>query len=333
MPVSIETTELTKRFPKGSGYKELIMPWKRTYKTALDHINLRIETGEVFGLLGTNGAGKTTLLKTLATLLLPDEGQVMVQGWDVARHPEKVKPLLGYVVSDERSFFWRLTARQNLRFFSQMNEIPRREIDSYVENLLSLVDLKDVADERVMRFSTGMKHRLAIARGLIADPSILLLDEPTRSLDPHSTRTVWDLIKEELVGRLGKTVVIATHDMEEATHLCDRVAIINQGKIKACDTVTALRAAFSGTVHCFISVRGISPQTATEVSEIKGVQSFSVISPNGHPEYSLELTLDDPSVQVPAIVDHLVAAGGRVLRVNQEPRSLSEVVMAMTEVS
>lgn len=333
MSVSIETTELTKRFPIGVGYKELLMPWKRSFKTALDRINLRIESGEVFGLLGTNGAGKTTLMKTLATLLLPDEGNVMVQGWDVARHPEKVKPLLGYVVSDERSFFWRLTATQNLRFFSQMNEIPRREIDGYVENLLSLVDLKDVADVRVMRFSTGMKHRLAIARGLIADPSILLLDEPTRSLDPQSTRSVWDLIKEELAGRLGKTVIIATHDMEEATHLCDRVAIIHQGKLRACDTVAALRGAFSGAVHCSISVRDISPQTATEISEIQGVQSFSAIFPNGHQEYSLELTLDDPLVQVPAIVDHLVAAGGRVLQVNHEPRSLTDVVMALTEVS
>ena len=231
MSVSIETIELTKRFPRGLGYKELLMPWKRSFNMALENINLRIESGEVFGLLGTNGAGKTTLMKTLATLLLPDEGRVMVQGWDVARHPEKVKPLLGYVVSDERSFFWRLTARQNLRFFSRMNEIPRREIDVYVENLLSLVDLKDVADERVMRFSTGMKHRLSIARGLIADPSILLLDEPTRSLDPQSTRNVWDLIKEELVGRLGKTVIIATHDMEEATHLCDRVAIIHRNSL------------------------------------------------------------------------------------------------------
>ena len=333
MSVSIETIELTKRFPQGIGYKELLMPWKRTYKTALDNINLRIDSGEVFGLLGTNGAGKTTLMKTLATLLLPDEGRVIVQGWDVARHPEKVKPLLGYIVSDERSFFWRLTARQNLRFFSRMNEIPRREIDSYVENLLSQVDLLDVADERVMRFSTGMKHRLSIARGLIADPSILLLDEPTRSLDPQSTRNVWDLIKEELVGRLGKTVIIATHDMEEATYLCDRVAIIHQGKVRACDTVAALRAAFSGVAHCSISVRGISFQTVTEVSRIQGVQSFNAISPNGHQEYSLELTLDDPMLQVPAIVDHLVAAGGKVLQVNQEPRSLTDVVMSLTEAS
>lgn len=333
MSADVQVVELTKRFPSSAGYRDMLMPWRRQFKTALHCVNLRIERGEVFGLLGPNGAGKTTLMKVLAGLVLPDSGHALVRGYDVARYPEKTKAFLGYMIGDERSFYWRLTGRQNLRFFALLNDLPRREIGPRVHQLLSLVGLIDAADERVMTYSSGMKQRLIIARGLLADPAILLLDEPTRSLDPLGARHLWELIKGELIGRLGKTIVIATHNMEEATYLCDRVAVLHQGQVKACGTVAELRDTLTGLERCSISVCDISHDALAQVSSLHGVQTVSMIAPNGHREYLLELTVEDPTVQVPAVIDLLVGAGGRVLQVTRQPRPLSEVIAALTEAS
>ena len=220
---------------------------------ALDDVNLLLGHGEVLGLLGTNGAGKSTLLKILATLILPNAGRVSVHGWDVATDADRVRRLVGFASGDERSFYWRLTGRQNLEFFAAFQGLAPRVARGRIETLRERLGL-EALDRRFALYSTGMRHRLALARALLAEPAILLLDEPTRSLDPLATAAVHDLIRTTLLGERGCTLVVATHDLAEAEALCDRVAILHRGRLVADDTVhaltggTALSAVFEDVV-------------------------------------------------------------------------------------
>ena len=207
---------------------------------ALKGIDLHVKTGEIFGLLGPNGAGKTTLVKILSCLVLPDRGRAVVGGEDV-RHENKVKPQIGLVHSDERSFYWRLTGRENLRFFARLYDVPGRRIDARIAELLAKVDLVEAADRRFSDYSSGMKQRLAIARALLHDPPILLMDEPTRSLDPASSLALRAFIRDELKGRDGKTILLATHNLREAEVLCDRLAILVKGTVRQVGTVAEVR--------------------------------------------------------------------------------------------
>jgi len=263
--------------------------------------------------------------------VLPDEGQVRINGVDVAKHPGKSGRHLMYVSGEERSLYWRLTGKQNLRFFAVLNEVPRRRVEQRVGELLSLVGLVEAVDERVVKYSTGMKQRLAIARGLLADPDILLLDEPTKSLDPVSARHLWTFIKEDLVGRHHKTLVIATHNMEEATHLCDQVAILHRGEVKACDTVAALADRLSTRGRCTIIVNNASYETIAQLRNLTGVHSVNTTARNGHQEFSLEVTVEEPDVHIPLVIEHLVRVGGRVVQVGQKKASLGDVIAALAE--
>jgi len=331
MQYAIELERVSKRFPRRAGYKDILTFWRRQYMTALDGVSLRVPQAGVFGLLGPNGAGKTTLLKILAGLVLPDEGQVRINGVDVAEHPGKSGHHLMYVSGEERSLYWRLTGKQNLRFFAVLNEVPRRRVEQRVGELLSLVGLVEAADERVVKYSTGMKQRLAIARGLLADPDILLLDEPTKSLDPVRARDLWTFIKEDLVGRHHKTLVIATHNMEEATYLCDQVAILHRGEVKACDTVAALADRLSTPGRRTIIVNNTSYETIAQLRNLAGVHSVNTTARNGHQDFSLEVVVEEPDVHIPLVVEHLVRVGGRVVQVAQERASLGDVIAALSE--
>ncbi len=228
MVYAAETVELTKRFTKDSGYLSLILPSRRKIVPALQGVNLNVAEGKVLGLLGTNGAGKTTLLKILAGLVLPNEGRAFVCGYDVAKDQGEAKEHVGYVVTEERSFYWRLTGKQNLDFFGRMNNIGRRERQAQIEELAERLDLGDALDTRVLYYSTGMRQKLAIARALLRRPRLLLMDEPTRSLDPVVTAEVRRFVKEELVERDGRTVIVATHDLDEARRMCDSIAIMHK---------------------------------------------------------------------------------------------------------
>jgi len=209
----------------------------------VDGVDLLVEKGEVFGILGPNGAGKTTLIKILCTLILPTEGIARVNGYDVEKESGKVRESIGLVTTDERSFYWRLTGRQNLEFFASLHNFYSDDARDMVDELLGVVDLKFAADERFLNYSAGMKQRMAIARGLLNDPAVLLMDEPTRSLDPGAAQGLRDFIKEEIVRERGKTIFISTHNLEEAEQLCDRVAIFDDGNIKAIGSPGELKTA------------------------------------------------------------------------------------------
>jgi ABC-2 type transport system ATP-binding protein len=231
---AVSVRGLVKRYPLVRRYRELVMhPFRRKFVTALDGVDLEVGAGRCHCLLGPNGAGKTTLIKILATLVLPDGGQVCVEGFDVERDPGRVKKAIGLAVGDERSFYWRLTGRQNLMFFAAVSDIPAAEARRRVAGILDLVGLGEIADLRFNAYSTGKRQMLAFARALLTDARILFVDEPTRSLDPGSARKIRAFIRGELVGRQGRTVFWATHNLAEAAEVADDIAIIDKGRIRA----------------------------------------------------------------------------------------------------
>lgn len=203
---------------------------------ALKGISLTVSSGEVLGLLGPNGSGKSTTLKLISTMLLPDGGEVVVQGWETRRDGQQVRGSVGFAVAAERSFFPRLTIRENLEFFAALENVRRREVSHRVESVLLQVSLNDVAGKQVMKLSSGMYQRLGIARAIIKKPAILLLDEPTRSLDAAAADELWSLIRN--LSATGTTVLLATHNFEEAAAVCDRVALLRQGELLAIETTT-----------------------------------------------------------------------------------------------
>jgi ABC-2 type transport system ATP-binding protein len=194
-------------------------------------VSLSVGRGEVLGLLGPNGAGKTTLIKILATLIMPDGGSASIAGHDVAQSPELVRAKIGLVNTNERSFYWRLTGKQNLDFFAKLYNLHGRVQHQRVNELLTFVGLIDKADTPFMTYSTGQRQRLAIARSLLSDPEVLLFDEPTSSLDPVGSAELIKFVKQELVGKNKKTVIWCTHDLNEAEKVSNQIAIINQGKV------------------------------------------------------------------------------------------------------
>jgi ABC-2 type transport system ATP-binding protein len=208
---------------------------------ALRGVDLHVKQGEIFGLLGPNGAGKTTLVKILSCLVLPDRGRATIGGEDV-RDENKVKAKFGLVHSDERSFYWRLSGLENLRFFARLYDVPAARIESRIGELLRKVDLVDAAPRRFSDYSSGMKQRLSIARALLHDPPILLMDEPTRSLDPAASLALRAMIRDELKREGGKTILLATHNLREAETLCDRIAILVAGTVRQVGTVAEVRS-------------------------------------------------------------------------------------------
>lgn len=329
MSLAIETVDLGKRFTVSQGYRDLL-PWRKRRQTAaLQEVALQVPRGEVFGVLGPNGAGKTTLFKILGTLVLPTTGVARVMGRDVVEEPRAVRRVLTYVVSEERSLYWRLSGRQNLQYFAALNDIPRGEASRRIADLLALLGLDDVADRRVMYYSTGMRQKLALARGLLTDPEILLLDEPARSLDPLAARSFWQFIKEELIARQGKTILLATHNLEEARKVCHRVAVLRQGRVRACGTVAELTAVAPGQHRYSLTLASSTNGVSYELAGIQGVLDVkALLSENGGPVY-LDVTMTQPEVQVPLILERLVAAREKVLACTPQEQSLDDVLAAL----
>lgn len=259
---AVETTALTKRFPNAAGWRNLFSRGEPA-RPALDGVELVVGEGELFGLLGPNGAGKTTLVKILSTLIQPTSGNARVNGYDLSQDIA-IKATIGLVTSDERSFYWRLSGQQNLEFFARLQGIPGGQVKERVAAVMEQVGIEDVAEQRFMVYSTGMRQRLSIARALLKEPRLLFLDEPTKGLDPLATRRLRQLIRDELVERHGITVLLTTHDLEEAEILCDRIAILHQGRLRAVGTMDELRRSLNISGRVVIQVASL-PNPAREL--------------------------------------------------------------------
>lgn len=232
---------LVKRFPTRRSVSEIVRaPFAKPREEVLRGVSLEVGRGEFFGLLGPNGAGKTTLFKILATLVLADAGEVEVEGIDPGRAPDRVKALLTPVIADERSLYWRLSGRENLKLYAALYGLKAGEREVEVDRLLEAVGLTEAGARMAGTYSSGMKQRLLIARALLSRPRVLLLDEPTRSLDPVGARAFRRFLRSELVENQGCTVLLATHDADEAFELCDRLAVLDRGRVVAAGTARDL---------------------------------------------------------------------------------------------
>ncbi len=223
---------------------------------ALRGITFTVNYGEVVGLLGPNGAGKTTTIKILSTLLLPDSGEVRIGGFDVVKEASKVRKLIGVMLSVEKGFYGKLTGRENLIYFGSLYGLSGAELKRRVDEMMELVGLKELEaeDKLYEEYSTGMKARLSLARALLKDPPVLLLDEPTLGLDPMSARKVRDLVKS-LAFREGKAIIYTTHNMFEAELVCDKILLINKGLIVASGTPEELKKKVSDIKTVILQVR------------------------------------------------------------------------------
>jgi len=246
---------------------------KKRETLAVNNISFEVRHGELFGMLGPNGAGKTTTIKMMTTLLLPTSGQIKVLGHDVAKDPFAVRKRIGLVLGGERGLYTRVTARQNLRYFADLYAVPMNIREKRINDLLERVDLKERADTRVEDYSRGMKQRLHLAKGLINDPEVIFLDEPTIGLDPEAALDARRMIKELV--REGKTLLLTTHYMYEADELCDRIAVINKGKIVALDTPKGLKSLVKDL--CIIEVEGfgITDKDTELLRSLPGVKAVS----------------------------------------------------------
>jgi ABC-2 type transport system ATP-binding protein len=289
-------------------------------RPVLDSVSLTVQRGEIFGLVGANGAGKTTLLKILSTVLLPEHGSVVVDGIDALAHPAQVRTRLAVVPADERALFWRISATENVRLFASMYGLRGAERDDAVRQALLLVGLGDVGQQQVGSFSSGMRQRTLIARALVTRPPILILDEPTRSLDPVTARELRRFIRDVLCNALGATILLATHSTEEAMQLCDRAALLVRGRIVATDTLQNLQAAVGGA-RVRVRVDAAHEARARALLHLP----VDVISATADGMVTLDATLPD-LVHAPVVVEALVRAGVRVAEFAPIALSLADLL-------
>ncbi len=326
---AVETRDLVKVFERG---RRTI--WQRVRRErdqrdrfrAVDGIDLVVEPGEIFGLLGPNGAGKTTTMKMLATLLIPTSGTIRVLGIDPLARPREVRARLGAMLSGERSLYWKLTGRENLEYFAALYHVPPHEMKTRIANVLAAVKLTDRADDYVERYSTGMRQRLALARALLPDPPLVVLDEPTVGLDPQASRDLRDRVRE--LKAQGRTVLLTTHYMEEADQLCDRVAIVDHGRIVALDTPAALKRTIRAeeVVHLEISVDG------DDAAVIDRLGRSATVARTERSNGTLNVTAHCASARdfVPAAFDAARSTGTTIRHVEVVPVTLEDVFLALT---
>lgn len=243
MPAVLALDGVVKDYPARRSPREILAsPFRRKLRRAVDCVSLEVQAGEIVALLGPNGSGKTTCVKLLAGLVRPTAGRAFVCGIDTAARPEEAQAQVGYVVSDERSFEWRLDARENLRFFGALHGLAGRVLDRRIEELAERLRISDQLRLPFRTLSSGQKARVAIARGLLHRPKALLLDEVTRTLDPGAAERLRRFVREELVDRDGLGVLLTTHDLHEARALSDSVALLVNGTLRATGSFDELEA-------------------------------------------------------------------------------------------
>lgn len=305
---------------------------------AVDNISVQVEEGEIFGFLGPNGAGKSTTMMILTTLLKPTSGNVFVGGYDVMLNAKKVREKIGYV-QQEISVDEFLTGRENLYLHARINQIPSNLIKSRIDDVLELVELGEKKDQAALTYSGGMRKRLDIANGLLSRPSVLFLDEPTVGLDIQTRRKIWGYIKK-IRKDFGMTIFISTHYMEEADKLCDRIGIIDHGKIQIVDTPKSMKSAIGNEIISFNLVDGKANQDALIeqinkiefVKEVKikqdlitvfSTKSNEVIPKIFQESINLEMRISSLTLKQPTLDDVFISYTGHDLRDENENQKFS----------
>jgi len=332
-PTAIEIRDLGKVFRKRRSLRDMVLhPFVKPGEVrALEGVSFDVRPGEIFGLLGPNGAGKTTLLKILSCLVSPTSGSARIQGYDIARDFYGVRSSIGLVTSDERSFYWRLSGRENLRFFATLYNVPRERIRARTVELLEKMELVAKADQPFMEYSTGTKQRLAIARALLHDPPILFMDEPTRSLDPTAAKHLREFVVGTLNRKEGKTILLATHNLPEAESLCSRLVILHLSKVRRLGTMDEVRSWGADRERYVVEVAGVSP--ARLLSDAQDGLRFPGCSlevrtpeePAAAGRTRLHAELDKGGAALTELLRRLIAAGGTIVSCTRREASLQEV--------
>lgn len=321
MNIAIQTKELGRIYKIRSGKKD-----EPKELVALQNINLQVEPGELFGLLGPNGAGKTTLIKILTTLLAPTSGQAWVAGLDVTREANQVRQRINMVSGGESSGYGLLTVRENLWMFSQFYGIPSAYANQRIKELLEVVGLGDRLNTKSSDLSTGLRQKMNIVRGFITDPDVLFLDEPTLGLDVGASRDVRRFIRSWVKNDPTRSLLLTTHYMVEAEELCDRVAIINQGRVLACDSPANLKHHLQREAIFRLEVGSLNG-IGTEVFEtMAGVRKVAHYPNDGHSV--LEFILEEEPV-LGSVVSTLTARDIRILHLQKREPTLEDVFVEL----
>jgi ABC-2 type transport system ATP-binding protein len=321
---AISLRDVSKSFPVRRGWWQTFRhPLSREWTPVVSSVTCDVRTGELFGLLGPNGAGKSTLFRMMSSTIIPDSGTILVGGRDIRRGGAAARRLLTSVPAEERSLNWRLSARENLQLYATLYGLRGRELRDEVEALLGVVELQDVGTKMVGTFSSGMKQRLMIARALLGSPRILLLDEPTRSLDPISARRLRTFLREELIQRRGCTVMLATHNHEEALELCDRVGVLARGRLLAVGTAASISAELHGERY---QVWTADPGHPAWDQLLRDGILLALERPAVADWAPVEITTTGGHQALAAIVDRLIAAGVPVSQVIPEQLRLADLI-------
>ncbi len=289
---------------------------------ALQDVNLEVQQGELFGLLGPNGAGKTTLIKILTTLLAPTSGTALVCGYDVVNEAQKIRPIINMVSGGESSGYGLLTVRENLWMFAQFYGLSSKEANRRILQLLEVVGLADRLNTKSSDLSTGLRQKMNIVRGFLTDPQVLFLDEPTLGLDVGASRDVRRFIRQWLDEHPERTILLTTHYMAEAEELCDRVAIINQGRVLACDTPATLKHRLQREAIYHLEVSAVTNHYPQKLQSIQGVRKLVLRPRDGYA--ILELILDRDET-LAAVVNSLTENQVRIINLQKREPTLEDV--------
>ena len=291
-------------------------------KYAIKDLTFSINKGEIFGLIGPNGAGKTTTIRILCCLISPTEGSARIGNIDVSdqKETQKIRKIIGYV-PDNVGLYEQLSAYENLLFYGKLYDYPERELETNIEKYLRIVDLWDERNKPVGTYSKGMKQKVALARALVHEPSLLILDEPTANLDPESSKNIRDLILD--LKKEGRTILFNTHNLDEAQRICDRVGILKT-TIRAIDTPNNLKEKYGSEKLIVVRIDGV----VESIIDLLKNSGFSVLINNGN-DLTIESTGNNDENQ--AIIDVVNKAGGKIKSINEVTSSLEDVYIRLVE--
>jgi len=323
---AVETFDLNRTF-KLKREKRKKNKNKNDKVIALENVNLKIHQGELFGILGPNGAGKTTLIKILSTLLLPSSGTALVDGIDVVKYPEEVRKRINMVTGGEQCGYGILNVRETLWMFSQFYGIPNSKAKQRIDELLKILDMERFANTKIGKLSTGMKQKLNVMRGFVCDPKIMFLDEPTLGLDVQISRDVRKYVKTWLKENLERTVLLTTHYMAEADELCDRLAIIDQGKVLVCDSPQNLKKSLTKDAVFHIEVN-LTLNGMEKFANIAGVKNFAYEHKSHLGRTLLKFILEDESA-ISNVTESISDNGSKIVSLSKVEPSLEDVFVGL----